>query len=95
MQTWGRAALDKFVGGNDDSTLQQKDSEAGAVNDDLTSGAVSLVFGFVKVFWTCLTVFMFGYFVVSTIEQVAQHHVRTNRGLQHQRDTVKNPKKDN
>mmetsp|Transcript_51732 Transcript_51732/g.76684 ORF Transcript_51732/g.76684 Transcript_51732/m.76684 type:complete len:150 (+) Transcript_51732:1476-1925(+) len=33
----------------------------------------------IKVVWTCLSYVMFAFFIISTIEQIAQHHARVKK----------------
>ena len=72
LETWGKTALAKFLG--EDEYL----TEAGTAPDSI-AGSESLlswlVFGFIQLSWTCLTVCLFGFFVIGTIEQIAQHQI--------------------
>lgn len=78
LQKWGNTALAKFVG--DDEEFQGMFS---VEEKEELSGTFDMVIEVIKTLWSVVTVFLFVYFIISTIEQIAQHHVRTHPDLQH------------
>lgn len=82
LERYGRVALAKFAG--DDEFLLQDEFGADAANSTISK----IFFGSVSLLWTGLTVGLFGFFVVSTMEQIAQHHVKTNPDLKVKDDGV-------
>jgi hypothetical protein len=79
LERWGRLALAEFAGDDEFFMDQQQHAFAAETVDDSSTW---FVFGLIKVFWTVLTVALFGFFIMSSIEQVAQHYVRTTPELQ-------------
>jgi len=72
MERWGRMALAQFVG--DEEFLDAQDATSG-------DGSSPLVFEIFKMLWSLMTVAFFGFFLMSTVEQIAQHYVRTHPKL--------------
>jgi len=75
FERWGRMALAEFVG--DDEFLQEH--ELGESLGTSKAAEMSVVFVAIKAMWSLMTVAMLLFFVISTIEQVAQHYVRTKK----------------
>lgn len=87
LERYGRVALAKFAG--DDEFLLQDEFGANAANSTISK----IFFGSVSLMWTGLTVALFGFFLVSTMEQVAQHHVKTDPVLKVQHEKVEHASK--
>jgi hypothetical protein len=72
FERWGRMALAEFVG--DEEFMPDKVSSEG---DPSQAADLSFVFVVVKALWSLMTFAMLAFFLISTVEQVAQHYVRT------------------
>ena len=61
------------------SAMVRGSDELGGVTDAnaSTPSASSLVVGILKMAWSASTFGLLGFFLLSTIEQVAQHHAKT------------------
>eukprot|EP00934_Nitzschia_sp_Nitz4_P007327 Nitzschia sp. Nitz4//scaffold89_size161592//66908//68011//NITZ4_002377-RA/size161592-processed-gene-0.222-mRNA-1//-1//CDS//3329559613//7317//frame0 len=77
FQTWGRSALEQFAG----DMWMSEDAVATATEDP--SFVATLCVGTLKFCWSCLTVSLFVFFIVTTMEQVARHHVRRHHSHGH------------
>ena len=75
FEQWGRMALAEFVG-DDEFLLEKASVETVAARE---TAALSIVFVVIKAMWSLMTVAMLMFFIMSTIEQVAQHHVRNKK----------------
>ncbi len=85
LERWGRMALAEFLG-EEEPFLNQRGETLNASTDP------SIVFECIKTAWSLITALLFVFFIVSTIEQVAQHHVRTKHELnQHHEESIRQP----
>ena len=75
FERWGRMALAEFVG-DDEFLLEPASGESLGASK---AAEMSVVFVAIKAMWSLMTVAMLVFFVMSTIEQVAQHYVRTKK----------------
>lgn len=72
FERWGKMALAKFVG----------DDDFAPDDADATETASSyFTFDAIKGLWTIMTMAFFAFFIISTIEQIAQHYVRSHPKL--------------
>mmetsp|Transcript_9065 Transcript_9065/g.10001 ORF Transcript_9065/g.10001 Transcript_9065/m.10001 type:complete len:384 (-) Transcript_9065:268-1419(-) len=86
ISRWGRSAIAQYIDNHDD-------------DDDVNNKATSrtLLLSLTKNLWVALTVILFGFFVVSTIDQVAQQHFRSmkqskkKKGKHHNLDEIQGP----
>lgn len=67
FQTWGRKVIDQ-LSEHEDQTADQAES---------TDGNFSVILSSFKILWLLVAAGLFGVFVISTMEQIAQHHVKS------------------
>lgn len=74
LERWGSAALSQFIGNEGMGGIHHDQGSTGNGGDD---PSISNFLDFVKMIWSLITAGLFLFFIVSTIEQIAQHHARS------------------